>query len=144
MRPAGSGKHSRHRLYCPDMHAALLDGVADWIEEKERSIMPTDERARSTICGTEYLQCYDQHDEFGQVDGRIIVELGADGSVVKAKYAKGGAPKKVKRCIEDLIGKAQVDGYDGGKARVQCEYAGTYHRGTQMMSYSSGYEAITD
>ncbi len=114
----------------------LPEGDPRLASTRSTPVDPAEEAARTRIC-TDLTACYAQLNAYGQISGRVLVDLAADGSITNATYEGGQAPEPVQQCLTQTARSRPVVGWSGGAARVTCEYSGTYMQGIQQMMHSS-------
>jgi hypothetical protein len=86
-----------------------------------------------------YKPCHERFQSFGQISGRIEVQVDSSGKATSATY-RGRAPEPVKACIVEAARKIQVPGFFGEPGVLYCEYGGQLMRGgMEMMSTSWGF-----
>jgi len=68
--------------------------------------------------------CYTKHQAFGQVAGRITINVGADGKATASAYDNGTAPGPVKDCIVTSGKMINIPGFDAGAGQLVCDYNG--------------------
>jgi len=103
---------------------------------------PTEEVAPQTICDSNHLDCYAEHDAFGAVSGRVEVRLAEDGSVTRARFVSGDTPRAVRRCIVSVMEERTVAGFEGGAAKVTCTWSGQLMGSSMMMQFDSDFERL--
>ncbi len=116
----------------PDEPASASDPVEEPAETPGPSLEEIQSGWAGTICA-DYIACYAQHDVNGAIDGRLVADIGADGSVTGVTYS-GSAPPPVRGCLVELIRPRGIDGYTASGGVVECQYSGTYNNGMQMLS----------
>lgn len=83
--------------------------------------------------------CYEKLEAFGNISGRLMIHIGADGKADMAGYDMGEASDLVKRCLTDAGRAVAIPSYKGKPGILVCEYGGTFMRGSQMMSWGTGF-----
>jgi hypothetical protein len=86
------------------------------------------------------LDCYAKADAYGNISGSLSIAIGSDGRAIGASYEKGDAPQAVRACLLSSSKALRLEGYSGPPGHVHCDYAGSYLRGSQRMSFDRSFE----
>ena len=85
------------------------------------------------------IDCYQQSAAFGNISGRLVVDIDATGRASGARTESGEAPRAVRDCLVALGRSRTIDGYDGKPGRMTCYYAGSLIPGALRMSTSPSF-----
>jgi hypothetical protein len=122
--------------------SARVDGIPDsdprlakWLA---RAAGKPAQDAAAVLCANP-TDCYDQAGEFGQIGGRLALQMAADGTVTRVTYS-GTASKKVQQCLVDATKARRAPGYTLGAGELDCDYSGTFTHGTSMMTSGAEFK----
>jgi hypothetical protein len=104
---------------------------------------PREETYVETICDEEeVVSCYEQLKFNGNIDGSVVVDIGADGAIGGVTYT-GSAPAPIKDCVLGKIqDKKKVEGFEGAPLQVICGYSGSLNNGIRMIMWSPSYKRM--
>jgi hypothetical protein len=89
-----------------------------------------------------YTECYARNNVNGQIDGKLVAALRADGTVADVSY-EGKAPKPVRKCLVETYRARKLDNYTGEPGRVLLSYDGTFSNGMEMLNESWKHDRIS-
>lgn len=112
--------------------SAKLIGISEQeAKETSHSLDSSGEGA----CGA-VIDCYAQHQAFGNVQGLVTGQVDATGQVTSADYSEGDAPEKVQLCLIEDMKQKSIKDFEGGPGKLQCQYAGMLTAETQALSFT--------
>jgi hypothetical protein len=88
------------------------------------------------------IDCYQKSGAFGNISGRLVVDIDATGRARAARYESGDAPPAVRACLVALGRARTLDGYDGKPGRMTCDYAGSVIPGAMRLSTSPSFAHV--
>lgn len=104
---------------------------------------PKEQDYVNAVCSKdEFIGCYEQLKVNGSIDGNVVVDIAADGTVASVTYT-GSAPKPVQDCIIGKVEeKKKVEGFEGDPLQATCSYSGSLNNGIRMVMWSSDYKRV--
>jgi hypothetical protein len=104
---------------------------------------PKEDSYVAAICDEEeVVSCYEQLKFNGNIDGSVVVDIGADGAIGGVTYT-GSAPKPIKDCVLSKIqDKKKVEGFEGDPLQVTCGYSGSLNNGIRMIMWSPSHKRM--
>jgi hypothetical protein len=85
------------------------------------------------------IECYTAARAFGQIKGRLLAHVGADGHMLDATY-EGDATPPIRECLVKNMHKKVIAGYDGKPGMLSCEYAGTIAGGSRQLMIGGAFQ----
>jgi hypothetical protein len=83
--------------------------------------------------------CYQRSGAFGNISGRLVVDIDAAGRALAARYENGDAPPAVRDCLIALGRARTIENFDGKPGRMTWFYAGSLIPGAMRMSTSPSF-----
>jgi hypothetical protein len=85
------------------------------------------------------VACYEKSGAFGNISGRLIVDIDATGRAGAARYENGEAPAGVRDCLLALGRARIIQPFEGKAGEMICYYAGSLIPGATRMSTSPSF-----
>ena len=116
---------------------AVITGIPEL--ERQAALEELSRRYSAHACDG-VVGCYQKSGAFGNVSGRLLVDIDASGRASSASYENGEAPPAVRDCLIALGRTRTIDPFDGQPGRLSCYYAGSLIPGAMRMSTSPSFE----
>ncbi|MBN2495752.1 MAG: hypothetical protein JXR96_14260 [Deltaproteobacteria bacterium] len=92
-----------------------------------------------------FVECYQRHQVRGEISGRIEMQVGVEGKVVKVLRRKiGPTTDEVRKCIEALSESKVIPDFAGPTGTLYCSYEGTVTPESRMLDLRSIFNPDKD
>jgi hypothetical protein len=116
------------------------NAIVTGIPEIERQVALEDlsRRYGANACDG-VIACYQKSGAFGNISGRLLVDIDATGRAHAARYENGDAPPAVRDCLVALGRTRTIEPFDGKPGQMSCYYAGSLIPGAMRMSTTPSF-----